>query len=283
MLKWYQEPLLHFLLIGTLLFFVADNTQSFSFKDSENTIIINKNKLDEMATFWEKKYNTTPTKEELDSMVKYYVENEMLYREALKMKLDKNDKQMKQLLVNKVKYIMKESDTLHISDETLKAYYKEHQEDFIKNLTRYLTFGHIYVNPNKHQDSQKLADDIYKKVKDKPFDDSFSKKGDNFYAGAYFSNISTKALKEYFSHTFINTLKKLPSSQWSKPIKSGFGIHLIYIEKNTQTKDVFSALKKEIRNAYIIEQNQLHYEKFYQNIKKSYTIEVAPYPVQSKK
>jgi len=280
MLKWYQEPLLHFLLIGTLLFFIADRTQSFSFMDNTNTIIINKSKIDEMITFLKKKDGTTPTKEVLDSLTKYYIENEILYREALKMKLDKNDQEMKQLLVNKIKYIMKESDTIHISDDTLKTYFKEHQQSFINNLDHYLTFGHIYINPNKHQNSESLANTIYQKVKDTPFDDSLAKKGDSFYAGAYFSNISTKALKEYFSHSFINTIKKLPSSQWSKPIKSGFGIHLIYMQKCTQTQDIFTTLKQEIRNAYILEQNQLHYEKFYQNIKKKYTVEIAPYPMQ---
>ena len=82
MKKILREPLLHFLLIGALLFLVygAVNTEQ-----NENDILIDDNLINELAAKWELKRNRQPNLQELTGLIEQYIEQEVLYQEAIRL------------------------------------------------------------------------------------------------------------------------------------------------------------------------------------------------------
>jgi len=271
-LKWYREPLVHFLFLGTILFFISGSEDSFQFSDTEHEIVIDSQKIKDIKLFWKNRYHTPPTQEELNTTLGYYVENEILYREAAKLNLDKNDKAIQQIMVQRLKNLMHESNSMDLSDSALKKFFQDNKASFADRVPHYLTFGQIYFNPKNHKNPEAIAKKTYEKIKSQPYTKALSQYGDKFYAGANFSHISTKALSEYFSHAFIKQLLSLPSKQWSKPIKSGFGVHLIYISQKNQDTVNYDMLKEAVKTAYTIEEGKKNYEKNYEKIKRDYKV-----------
>ena len=88
MKKILKEPLIHFLLIGALLFLVYGMVNT---EKDETEIAIDDNLINELAAKWELKRSRQPTLAEINGMVEKYIEQEILYREALAMNLDHND------------------------------------------------------------------------------------------------------------------------------------------------------------------------------------------------
>ena len=97
-----SEPLFQFLTIGALLFFVYGliNTE-----ESRNEIVVDTNLINELVAKWELKRNRQPSLQELKGLVNQYIEQEVLYREALAMNLDHNDEIVKRRLAQKMEFL----------------------------------------------------------------------------------------------------------------------------------------------------------------------------------
>ena len=285
MLKWYQEPLVHFLILGIFLFFIVQTNALPMVNQDSKTITIKEQDIEKLVTYWNKKYNINPTQEELDTLLKFYIENEILYTEALKMKLDEHDEAIKQLLIDKLKYVVSEPvNVTNITDEELEKFFKQNKELFLNKEDISISFGHIYFNPKEYSSKdpiEKKANSIYENIKDEDFNQTYANYGDAFYKGSYFSKMTEKELASIFSHSFVQSLQKLPQKCWSHPIKSGYGIHLIYIEHIYQTEMSFHTIKEKIKNRYIIHKSRENYENFYKDLKEKYQIIIEPYSLKN--
>jgi len=284
MLKWYQEPLIHFLILGTLLFFLTQFTTFSEIPRNSKKIIINEDEIQKFITFWKKKHRKNPTKKDVDSFLKIYIEKEILYTEALQMKLNQNDKTIKQLLIDKLKYIVSDPiDTSHIPEETLQKFFNKNRHLFSNDSSTIFTFRHIYFNP-KHSDTlDDRVNTIYRKIKNQDFNQTYISYGDKFYKGSNFSNISQKGLSNIFSHSFTQEIQKLPQKKWSNPVKSGYGIHLVYIEEIHHPKKSFETMKEKITNRYIIYKSHEKYKEFYNTLKDKYQVIIEPYILKNEK
>lgn len=201
-----------------------------------------------------------------------YVEDEILYREALERNLDKDDYAIRQLLINKLKYTMSDSVNIaEVSNEVLEKYFNANKSKFTKESQITLTFGQIYLNPQNHEHIDTVAKKLLKEVSTLSYEKSMSSKGDKFYAGSYFNHLTKAELSKSFSRSFISDLLKLPIKKWSL-LKSGFGVHLIYIVDIKKREPKFEDVKDKVKNSYIIEKNQNAYKEFYKKIKSKYKI-----------
>jgi hypothetical protein len=275
-LKWYQEPLLHFLVLGALLFIFTQNSSNFN-RDKKN-ITVSKTDTENYIRYWKKKYNRPPTQEEIDTFLKITIENEVLYKEALNMGLDKEDKVIKQHLIDKLKFIIsKPIDEKKISDKTLKKFFEKNRNLFSSQNTTLYSFAHIYLNPKYNDNIELKADEIYIKIKDEKLNNNYTKLGDKFYKGSYFNQLSIKDISKIFSRSFAKKLSQLPQGEWIKGVASGYGVHLIYIEEKNTPKDLFESQKERVKNRYIIQESQKKLQNFYESLKKKYHITIEPY------
>lgn len=278
MLKWYQEPLIHFLVLSTLIFFLTQSNTFSMIHNNSKEITIKEDEINKLITFWEKKYHATPTQEELDTLLNVYIENEILYIEALAMKLDQNDEGIKKLLIDRLKYIISDPVNIDtISDEALETFFNENKKLFSKHKKTIISFGHIYFNPKEHDNIKEKATVLYAKIKGKDFNATLPNYGDLFYKGSYFSKLTSNALFKIFSHSFTQDLQQLPIKQWSKPIASSYGFHLVYMEEINHIQKTFNDRKEEIKNNYIIHNAKQNYENFFKELRKKYQVHIEPY------
>jgi hypothetical protein len=97
--RWWQEPLVHFLAIGCLLF-VLDNRVTQQ-KDDPKTIVVPAAITQEARTAFKESRKRDPNAEELQALVQRWLDTEVLYREGLKMQLDQGDKMIRDRVIFK--------------------------------------------------------------------------------------------------------------------------------------------------------------------------------------
>lgn len=101
MKKLYKEPLLHFLIIGVLIFTLFSIVNKEEDTVSGNKIIVSTADIQRLSSGWAKRWNRPPTEIELQGLVESHIREEVYYREALALGLDKNDTVLRRRLMQK--------------------------------------------------------------------------------------------------------------------------------------------------------------------------------------
>src|SRR5215813_12500050 len=89
-MKLLREPLLHFVLLGVTIF-AAHSLVSKHSASKPGNIVITQGKIENLVTGFTRTWQRPPSKDELRGLVRDYVREEVAYREALAMGLDRDD------------------------------------------------------------------------------------------------------------------------------------------------------------------------------------------------
>jgi hypothetical protein len=125
-----KEPLTHFLLIGAALFLVfriGDGPKP----ESPDEIVVTPGVVESLAQSWQKKWQRPPTAGELEGLIESHIREEVLYREALAMGLERDDTIIKRRLGQKMTFLFDDvTDLTDITDEQLLQYLEENSEKY---------------------------------------------------------------------------------------------------------------------------------------------------------
>ena len=259
-----KQKLLIFFSIG-LMIFAIDIVFN---EDSSNKVIIYESELDSLINTWVTQVGREPTNEEIDGIIKQLIDEEILYREALKLGLDKNDIIIKRRLAQKISFLKQESISKNPSEEEINKYYKSHTEDYFVEST--YTFSHIYFSKDNQAQSRSV-----KALKSIQQGEEPSKFGDPFLLGKNFSIKTSKELKRSFGDKFSDSIKSLEIKKWDGPISSEYGEHLIFLNSYT---DSFLPELDQVRSIVVTDilardQSQST-AKYLEELRKEYEIEI---------
>lgn len=150
--RWIAEPLVHFLVLGVLLF--AGHGVWQSARDSKaNTILVDPEEMERRAVFFAGENQRNPTEEELQALLYDFVQEEALVREAERLGLDEGDTIIRRRLAQKVRFTLEDTVDVDAPDEaTLCAFLEGNPQRFAEPPRR--TFAHIYISPGELSDAQ---------------------------------------------------------------------------------------------------------------------------------
>jgi hypothetical protein len=281
--KIFREPLIHFLLLGLTLFLVfklAGNQES----QSPNEIVVTLGTIESLMRTWEKTWQRPPLPHEMKGLIDSYVREELLYREALAMGLEKDDTIIKRRLAQKMRFLFEDvADQGQFTDEQLTQYLAENAENY--RIDPKFTFSHVFLDPDKRgedleEDARLLLAELKKYQRTKtevPYGDSLMLPGS-------FEATSAYEVDRQFGTGFASRLEEMPTGEWSGPVRSGFGVHFVYIEKMVEgripeLKEVRNAVERDLTSQRRREAN----EKIYQRLLDRYTVTIDwPEIVESK-
>jgi hypothetical protein len=98
-LDWLHEPLLHFIVLGGLLFGVDHLLASR--QDDPHTIVIDAAVDQQAQELFKASRGRTPNAQELDALRRVWLDNEVLYREGLALQVDKGDTAIRERVIFK--------------------------------------------------------------------------------------------------------------------------------------------------------------------------------------
>ena len=94
---WAREPLLHFILLGGLLF--AVDHFLISRADDPRTIVVGVDVDNEAKQLFKADRGRDPNVQELEALRRVWLDNEVLYREGLAMQVDKGDTAIRERVI----------------------------------------------------------------------------------------------------------------------------------------------------------------------------------------
>lgn len=127
--KWLREPLLHFVVLGGLLF-AADHFL-VSRADDPHLIVVDSEVDSEAIETFRAARGHEPSREELEALHRVWLDNEVLYREGLAMQVDRGDTAIRERVIFKALSVVDSNVKLPPADDaTLKQFFESHREKY---------------------------------------------------------------------------------------------------------------------------------------------------------
>jgi hypothetical protein len=272
--RWLREPLVHFLILGLLLFGLFDIVKG-SGSAAKNKIVVTSGTVRSLEEYFKRTWQRTPTRQELDSLIQDYIKEEIYYREAVAMGLDRDDSIVRRRLRQKMEFV---ADGLSTSEEPtdkdLQDYLNKHPEKF-RIESRY-SFSHVYLNPDRHPNSlDKDAAALLSTLNEAGDSAESGEYGDSFILGYSFSNSSESNVERTFGRQFVDELKKVQTRKWAGPIQSGYGLHFVYVrDRNEGNLPPLSEVREDVLREWMAENQKKAAEKFYEDLRSRYKVEI---------
>lgn len=225
--KLYREPLVHFIILGALLFAGHMLWQRHVTK-ADYTITVTAAELERQALIFAGENRRQPTDEDLKALLFSHVEEQVLMREAQRLGLGEDDTIIRRRLAQKMRFIIEDVDAPALPDgAVLTSWFKDNLDKFITPEKR--SFSHIYLSPETH------GGDINSKAKallsglTSPAQD-WKSFGDPFMMKRQFKDLSLLETTRLFGADFAKDIFLVEGSSWQGPVESAFGVHLIRID-----------------------------------------------------
>jgi len=232
MTRLIKEPLLHFLLLGALVF--AGNAWMNRDAASKDELIVSLAQQENLARTFSRTWQRLPTTEELDGLIRDYVREQIAYRESLALGLDKEDIIIRRRMRQKLELLTEDLATLAPpSDDELKVWLDSHPDDF--RLPASSSLQQIYFSID---DSMAAADQAAGKLLSLLAADEsaidIESAGDRSLLPSQLKNVSDREMRSIFGGEFADEVARLEPGRWSGPVRSGYGIHLIKLDNRIE-------------------------------------------------
>ena len=272
MTRWLKEPLFHFLLIGAGLFMLY-GWQSDEDATGLDQIIFTEAKIDQLINLWERKWQRLPTQRELQGLIEQQIREEVLYREALAIGLDKNDQVVRRRMSQKMEFISNDLASLaEPDDEQLQTYLDEHAEKF--SIPRRISYSQIYLNVSQRGEQiYAEAEKLLEELSESAVDIDISMLGDSFMGGYNFNDETDYGVSRIFGQAFTQQIFKLPVGKWAGPVESGYGLHLVRVDSRTDSRlRSLDQVRDKVRVEWVAEQQRKTNDMLYSELRKRYEI-----------
>jgi len=264
-LRILREPVVLFFLFG-LTFFLVYTVLGNRIDRSDREIIISKGQVQLLEETFTKTWNQPPTEEQLEGQIENLIKNEVYFKEAVAMGLDKSDPAIKMRLRTLIEMMMDDMATVYPSEDQLNTYLSAHPDKFRRDPL--MSFEHIYFP----EDEKEVANlQLYNINNNLSVDESSF--GNLSLIPAQFINESFSVVKRTFGEAFAEEIFKLDTGKWLGPVRSAYGWHLVIITEYVPARlPELSEIWDLVEQEWSLEQRNLKKEEQYQKMKEKYYV-----------
>ncbi len=220
--RWLiAEPFVHFVVLGALIFAAyafwgaAPGSAALRIEVTQ----ADQERLRALAT---QQWGKPPDAAQMQALIDNHVREEVLYREALAAGLERDDVIVRRRLAQKMEFLLS-AQRPQPSEAQLRDYFSSHSQQFANPAV--INFDTVYFNPkprgNAAQRDAQTALALARKGQ--------APAGDAFMLGTQFRASSQAQLERDFGADFVRSVWDLPLGQWSGPVPSVHGLHLVRV------------------------------------------------------
>lgn len=271
---WLREPLFHFLLIGAGLFLLY-NLLNRGESDAPRDIVVTEARVEALAENFARTWMRPPTAQEIKGLVDDYVAEEVYYREAVAMGLDRDDIVIRRRLRQKMEFISADVATATPpTDAQLQAYLEQHAEKFL--MPPRLTFQQVYFSTDRRgegaaRDAEKLLAELNAgRGPANPLE-----AGDPTLLPRSMESAAPQDISNSFGSEFAAAVEDAPVGQWSGPFPSGFGVHLVKVdEREAGTAPTLAEIRPLVQREWEAEQRKTVEKALLDKLRARYDVRV---------
>jgi len=274
-LAWWREPLLHFLLIGVALFLLYHFVNRGEPSTASREIVVSEARVEALAENFAKTWMRPPSAEELKALVDDYVAEEVFYREAVAMGLDRDDTVIRRRLRQKMEFISEDvASSAQPTDEELQAYLTQHAEKFAQPPR--FTFQQVFLSGERRGNAARRdAERILAELRAGHGTTIPQQLGDPTLLPPGMDSATAQEIENTFGTDFAAEVAKAPVGQWTGPLPSGYGLHLVRVERREAgSAPALAQVRPLVRREWEAEQRKKTNEAFLAQLRGKYEVRV---------
>lgn len=259
--KLMREPTVHFFLIALCIFALYAITQS----GNENLLEIDQREIDARIFMQELSRGEELSPEQRERVTAFYIEEQILVREALSMELD-NDERIHDILAQKMRHVLSGS-IIQPTDDELRQYYEE-------NSTRFETPASLTLDELVFDSRDPLADSIVDSLRQSADSDTLLAMSEG--TAAPLPNVNSVDLANIFDQEFADRILAADLDQWQGPFISNRGQHwLRVIESNPAGIPALEEIADLVRLEWIAAEEETRLQQEVDKLWNEYTIVIS--------
>ncbi len=264
-----REPLLHFLAIGGLIF-VLFAAMSEPGPEPTDTVVVGPERIEQLARGFQAVWRRPPTDDELRAMIDDFVREEIYYREALALGLDRNDTVVRRRLRQKMEFLTDSgAEILEPVAGELEAHLLANEKTFRRGPR--LAFEQIFLGQKPGQETITRS---LSALRSDPVTDP-STLGKRTLLPAQLGLSPSEAVDGVFGKGFFERLAKLSPGVWAGPVASAYGVHIVRIGESLAARtppleEIRDNVLRDWKAAKARELRELHYAR----LREHYVVEI---------
>ena len=261
-----REPLIHFLLLGALLFVVYSIVNRDSAPEIDE-IVIDENRVAMLVSRYERTWHRKPNETELLAVIDAWVRDEVLYREGLALGLDREDPVVRQRIAQKMDFIS-EGIVPTPGDSDLEAWLEERADEY-RRPARY-AFEQQFIDPDRHgEEPNEYAANALATLRA----DSDAAVGDPTLLPPVVELAGEDQIQRTFGGEFSEQLSALPVGEWSGPVASAFGLHLVRVVDSEPARlPPLMEIREQVERDWTAARSEAVQETLYEAMRDRYTV-----------
>jgi hypothetical protein len=277
MTTWLKEPLVHFLFLGMTLFglyqWLGNSVEDAS--KVRHEIFVSQGRTRSLAETFHRLWNRPPTQEELEGLVRDYIREEVMYREALGLGLDRDDTIVRRRLAQKMTFFLEDTARLaEPTNEELRRIYDADPKRF--QTPARVSFIQIYFNRDRRGE-QPTADakKALAKLSKSGVSADATEFGDRSLLEPEFAEADEQSVRSQFGAEFTRAIFGLEPGQWQGPIESSYGLHLVRVSQQQASRTLdFAEVRNKVTEEWQRRHQQTANEKFFAALLQKYDVVV---------
>lgn len=266
-MRWFRIPLFHFLAGGAALFWFVHRGLPAA-PNGPSPIVVTAADVAQLRTDYARETGLQPTAADEVALVDKAVEEELLFREAVAHGLDRNDRSVRnwlieqmrvladdpdgdaedlyararaleldrkdlvvrRILVQKMRLLASRAGEQDVADDDLRAFFAQHQAEY--QLPERVSLWQVFFGSQRQgEDAQREAELLLAELPGRPTDAAATaRRGDPFPLPAHLIAQSRPQLAKVFGTSFADQVMRGQSGTWIGPLRSPYGVHLVWID-----------------------------------------------------
>jgi peptidyl-prolyl cis-trans isomerase C len=238
-----REPLLHFLVVGLLIFWSA---QAWRTAHDVRRIVVTPERVADLSTKYRMQFGAPPSRTQLNGLIDGYVEEEVLYREGVAQHLDRDDEIVRRRIAQKAQFLQQDAPPADPTEADLKAFYAAHLADYATPPR--FSFSHLYFSTEAGEAAaQARATQALTRLNAGARPEQIA--ADSFPdLNAYAASSAAEVARIFGNSPLVAALPKAPVGRWAGPFRSGYGWHLVRVTEALPAKVTpYEAVKERLR------------------------------------
>jgi hypothetical protein len=273
MTRFLKDPLVHFLLIGAVLFAIS-SWRGESIGTGRERIVVTGEQVAQIRESARLLQGREVEGAELAALVEPTIRDEVLYREALALGLDENDDEVRRRLIEKMSYLTQDlADPEPSSEAELRKFYDDLPARF--EVPELATFDQVFFSPTTRGAAARA--DAEAAIATLEAGAAPVDVGDRTPLRETYENAPREQVAVLFGDALAAALFTATPGGWTGPYQSDFGLHVVRLRARTDKRlPPFDEIREQVASEFAAQRRRERNEAEYQRMRAHYDVVVEP-------
>jgi hypothetical protein len=269
--KLLREPLVHFLILGALIFAAYKWTGSGGPGSSQ--IVITHGQIEDLAVGFARSWQRPASEAELKGLIDERVKDEIAVREALSMGLDRDDTIIRRRLRQKLEFLTEDMVASNPpTDAELQAWMTLHPEPF--RTEEQVAFRQVYLNAEHRGAAASVdAERVLTSLRAAGPDAATDHLGDPTMLPSEQQLGPLSDVSRVFGDDFARQITQIEPGKWTGPVESSFGLHIVLVQNKVEPfLPKLADVRPRAEREYLSDRRRAQLQGLYDRLSKKYII-----------